>query len=384
MSSLEHFAPIKIGIVGAGTAARQMHLPLIAQRPDLFTITAIADISAASLSKVASRWGFQDSQLFTSVESMLESPDKPDAILVLNSGSHLNSVIAGLAAGCSVLCEKPLAYSLDEVGQIRQALARSSGRLMVGYMKTHDLVVLRAKELIETLALTAIDVEVLHPSEQRQLLTGELGAVIPTSAPSPSTPTSLAPPLRTTHITALGSQENPFASLYSDILMGSIIHEFSVLRELGSPIASVDYVLWDHDHQTNTSVIIVGKSATGHPITIRWYYVEELPEYRETIQWIGTKGEVRIEFPTPYSLYSPTKLTTTLASESATIKTQFTSPKDAFEIELEDFAAIVRDQRIIPKNGCDQAEADVILAQKIIREMSQGEGVPLAGELKID
>ena len=47
---------LRVGVIGCGGIAQMMHLPTLAERPDLFEIAAVADISEAVLSAVADRY----------------------------------------------------------------------------------------------------------------------------------------------------------------------------------------------------------------------------------------------------------------------------------------------------------------------------------------
>ena len=48
--------PLRVGVIGGGAIAQMMHLPTLAERPDLFTIAGLADIDRATLDAVAARY----------------------------------------------------------------------------------------------------------------------------------------------------------------------------------------------------------------------------------------------------------------------------------------------------------------------------------------
>ena len=110
--------PLRVGIIGTGAIAQMMHLPTLAERPDLFTIAGLADIDRATLDAVAARYhiGFA-----TTDYRELVARDEVDAVLVLASGTHRPFVTATLAAGKHVFVEKPLGFSLAETAELARA-----------------------------------------------------------------------------------------------------------------------------------------------------------------------------------------------------------------------------------------------------------------------
>src|SRR5436190_3342881 len=140
-----------------------MHLPTLAERPDLFTIAGLADIDRTTLDAVATRYRVE--RTATDYRELLACDDM-DAVVVLASGTHRPFVTAALAAGKHVFVEKPLGFSLAETEGLAAA-ARASGRaLQVGYHKRFDPAYRRARELVRDLAdLRLVEVTVLHPDE---------------------------------------------------------------------------------------------------------------------------------------------------------------------------------------------------------------------------
>jgi len=52
---------LRVGVIGCGGIAQMMHLPTLAERPDLFEIAAIGDISEATLAAVGGSRRHSDS-----------------------------------------------------------------------------------------------------------------------------------------------------------------------------------------------------------------------------------------------------------------------------------------------------------------------------------
>ncbi|MEO8500252.1 MAG: Gfo/Idh/MocA family oxidoreductase, partial [Vicinamibacteria bacterium] len=78
-------AKLRVGVIGCGGIAQMMHLPTLSDRPDLFEIVAIADISEDVLNVVGERYHVgRRSKDFRDVASHPEV----DAVFVLSSGRH--------------------------------------------------------------------------------------------------------------------------------------------------------------------------------------------------------------------------------------------------------------------------------------------------------
>ena len=110
-------------MVGLGTVAQAVHLPLLATLRDRFEVTAVCDLSDRLAVQVGERFGLGGAARCRSAEELLDS-GRVDAALVLSSGSHGEVAGAALGRGLPVFCEKPLAYTLAEADE----LARLSGR----------------------------------------------------------------------------------------------------------------------------------------------------------------------------------------------------------------------------------------------------------------
>lgn len=120
---------LRVGLVGAGVIGRLAHLPVLARRPDI-RIAGVVTAEAADTDEAVRRWPVERG--YASAESMIAEAAL-DALLVLTPKSlHVEPVLAGLEAGLSVFCEKPLATSLADAATLVDAADDSAGTLMVG------------------------------------------------------------------------------------------------------------------------------------------------------------------------------------------------------------------------------------------------------------
>jgi len=132
-------APLRVAMIGHGfmgaahsqgwrTAPRFFDLPL---RPEM---QVLVGRSAEAVRAAADTWGWAETA--TDWRSVIERDDIDVVDIVTPGDSHAEIAIAALDAGKHVLCEKPLANSVDEAKAMTDAAARAadSGVMaMVGF-----------------------------------------------------------------------------------------------------------------------------------------------------------------------------------------------------------------------------------------------------------
>jgi myo-inositol 2-dehydrogenase / D-chiro-inositol 1-dehydrogenase len=235
---------VRLGVIGLGAVAQAVHLPLLRNLRHLFEVTAVCDLSAGLVRRVAARFGLGRAARFRSAEELLDS-GLVDAVLVLTSGSHGPLAGAALGRGLPVFCEKPLAYTLAEADTLERLAAKEGTPLQLGYMKLYDPAVRRAhRELVAARpALRAVDVTVLHPSGPSQLAHANLEQ--PPDDVSAATLAALGEETAQLQEQALGPAPAELRRLYTDVLLGSLVHDLAVVRLLAGDLEQIDHVdLW--------------------------------------------------------------------------------------------------------------------------------------------
>ena len=115
----------RIGIIGCGKIAQVRHLPEYRENPEA-KIYGLYDLNGARAAELAAEYG---AKAYPSVEAMLADP-LIDAVSVCTvNDSHARIAIAALRAGKNVLCEKPMATTLEECEEMTRAAAEC-GRLL--------------------------------------------------------------------------------------------------------------------------------------------------------------------------------------------------------------------------------------------------------------
>lgn len=368
---------IRIAVVGLGAVARAVYLPILTRRSDHFEIAGICDLSADALAAVGARFGITPQRRFSALEPMLDHAGA-DALVVLTSGSHAGTALAALDRELAVLCEKPLATTRREVDLLAAAVGARSDRLMLAYMKLYDPAVRRAAEIVAAGARPrAVDVTVLHPSAEAQLAMSELGPGVF------DVPTATVDTLRSAQHAleseALGDAAAQLGRLYSQVLLGSVVHDLAVLRALGIDIATIDHADRWPGPAVPASVAFVGRSTDNVRVAVNWHYLHEYPAYRELVRLHDERGSVELEFPSPYLLRAPTRLRHLTADDHGTGGWSYASHVEAFEEQLLAFHRMVT-RGAAPAAGVVEGRADIVTCQRVAARIAQHEGITVGGE----
>ena len=369
---------VRLGVIGLGVVAQAVHLPLLRNRRDLFEVTAVCDLSAELAARVAERFGLGAAGRFQSAEELLDS-GLVDAVLLLTSGSHGQVAGAALGRGLPTLCEKPLAYTLAEADSLERLSAKEGTPLLLGYMKLYDPAVRRAhRELVATRpALRAVEVSVLHPSGPSQL--AHLNLEPPPGDVPAATLAALAQETSQLQEQALG-QEAPaeLRELYTEVLLGSLVHDLAVVRLLAGELERVDHAdLWPEGSWS--SVAADGLLAGEVRVSLRWHYLDRYPAYREEVRLHHEQGSIALTFPSPFLLNAPTVLTVTDLDGAVARSREDRSTVEAFDQELVAFHRLVTDGQPAAA-GIAEGRADIVTCQRILVRLAERRGVELAGE----
>jgi phthalate 4,5-cis-dihydrodiol dehydrogenase len=126
---------LRLGIAGLGIAAQQV-LPGFDAMADVVSVAAVADVRADALREVQSRR--PGVLAFDSVEAMCASPDI-DAVWVATPNQlHARHAVCAAENGKHIVCEKPMATSIDECNQIVAAVERHGVKYVQGHSKAYQ------------------------------------------------------------------------------------------------------------------------------------------------------------------------------------------------------------------------------------------------------
>jgi predicted dehydrogenase len=128
----------RIGIVGGGIFG-QWHLKAFTQLQNegKAELAALADLKEDARNKAAAQYGVKP---YADFREMIEK-EKLDAISVVTPDAfHANIAVSGLEMGCHVLCEKPMATTMEDCYRIVEVSKKNPDKIfMVDFHKRLDM-----------------------------------------------------------------------------------------------------------------------------------------------------------------------------------------------------------------------------------------------------
>lgn len=157
--------PLKLGMVGGGEGAFIGAVHRIASRLDgHFTLVAGALSSNADRARVSGEaLGLDPARVYTDFAAMAEAEaareDGIDAVAIVTPNHvHLAPALAFLKAGINVICDKPLAGTLDEARELTAAAESSDALFVLTHNYSGYAMVRQARAMVAAGALGTIRV----------------------------------------------------------------------------------------------------------------------------------------------------------------------------------------------------------------------------------
>jgi predicted dehydrogenase len=163
---------IKIGIIGAGQIVRVRHLPETQANPHA-EVAAICDVVEARAKEMAQEY---DCKAYFDYRQLILDPEIDAVIVAATNTTHAEMTIAALKAGKHVLCEKPMATTLEEAQNMLAAAKMSGKQLMIAHNQRLEPAHIKARDVIQSgqlgriLSFTAI---FGHPGSEYWAIDGE-------------------------------------------------------------------------------------------------------------------------------------------------------------------------------------------------------------------
>lgn len=362
--------PVSVALLGLGGIAQSVHLPLLQRSRETFDVVSLVDLSISQLNRFSTRYGVDRGQCFTTVDelvSAIENGLKVDAAIIATGGTHVDDVAALASRGVCILAEKPLGYSIRELDRLAESL-KAVGRtpeeaLRIGYMKEYDPASVRAKDELESSSVRAIHVTVLHPADERQLRFARLAPRV--DDVQADVAARLHDHFNDDVSSMIDTNDEMSRKYFTNVFLGSIIHDIALLRYLGHPIGTVDAVRLSGDAFPG-SITAHGLTRTGVPWILSWHFIDQYPVYREILEFHHETGTIELEFPTPYILQAPTTLKISAGSPDLSVTQQtLTWPQsESFENEHLALGALVTGNSL-PGSTLQEGYDDLVVAHQL-------------------
>lgn len=137
---------VNVGVIGCGKIAQTRHLPEYADNPDV-NIVALYDFNVDRAKELAEKY---NAKVYESYQELLDDPGIDAVSVCVRNSDHCAISIDAMKAGKHVLCEKPMAVSLEECIKMVEASEKYNRFLMIGQNQRLSKAHVKAKELIQS------------------------------------------------------------------------------------------------------------------------------------------------------------------------------------------------------------------------------------------
>lgn len=144
MGGIKLSQKVRVAVIGCGSIAKHRHIPEYGENPHV-ELVAFCDPVIERAEFFANQYG---GRAYQDYHEMLQS-EKIDAVSICTPNAvHAPASIEALKAKCHVLCEKPMATSMDEASEMIKTAEEHQVQLMIGHnqrlMSPHQ----KAKEIL--------------------------------------------------------------------------------------------------------------------------------------------------------------------------------------------------------------------------------------------
>ena len=137
---------VAVGVLGVGDMGSRHAYNLRHNVPEA-ELVAIADADLARARKIAAE--LEVPYAFGSIEAMLQEGKIQAVLIAAPDKFHAQCIRLAAAAGKDILCEKPLALSLDDGIAALNTVAANGVRLQIGFMRRYDPAYAAAMKRVE-------------------------------------------------------------------------------------------------------------------------------------------------------------------------------------------------------------------------------------------
>ncbi len=370
---------IRIGLVGLGLIAQAIHIPRLQAEADRFAITHVCDLSPSLARAIADALPGSP-RASTDAQAVFDDPNV-DAVLILSAGTHAAASLAALQAGKHVLAEKPLCTTTAEADTLAAAAQQAGRVLQVGYMKMHDPLIAPARAALSTLGQPArVRMNILHPDHDLQ--TAHL-SVLRFGDVDPSLIERARAAQAASVRDAVGDVPEGLTGLYGGVLLGSLVHQLSVLRALGVGLPTqIVYAESDSGSPAPglSHVLVLGRLASGARLEISWNGLGAYPAYVEDTEVLAEAAGLRLRLASPYAPGPPPGLRVYRNGTSGRVSEDHEPiGPDGLHRQLIAFhEAIVAGGPVLADAA--GAKADLECLQSIVAVVAARQGVTVGGE----
>ena len=136
---------LRLGVIGAGGIAYRRTIPEVVRDLDDVTVTSVMDINPEAAEKVARE--FSVPHHCTTAAELLSRDDVDAVYIATPQNMHCEQTIMAAEAGKHVICEKPMAVSVEQCRQMEEACTKAGVAFMLGFSMRYNVYNEKAMEL---------------------------------------------------------------------------------------------------------------------------------------------------------------------------------------------------------------------------------------------
>jgi predicted dehydrogenase len=141
--------PLKLGIIGTGIAARELHWPALKQMPDRYQVVAVANRSCDKAEAFADMVGLKSASVYSDYCQLLARDDLDVVDLALPPQLNYKVARAAAESGIHVICEKPIAITMEEAHAMVALSSEFGIQVLIAENFRYDNAIRKAKMLLD-------------------------------------------------------------------------------------------------------------------------------------------------------------------------------------------------------------------------------------------
>jgi predicted dehydrogenase len=157
---------LRLAIVGCGNISR-LNAPGYLQHPRC-DVVALCDTRPERAKRRATEWGITP-RLYSDFAQVLDDPAVDAVELLTPTWMHADQIVAALAAGKHVSCQKPLAITVPEADRIAAAVARARTTFRVTENFLYYPPIVKAKALLDAGAIGEPSLVRIHTTRAQRV-----------------------------------------------------------------------------------------------------------------------------------------------------------------------------------------------------------------------
>jgi predicted dehydrogenase/threonine dehydrogenase-like Zn-dependent dehydrogenase len=139
---------IRLALIGAGSFAKDTHLPNLLKLTDIYHLRAIVDASGLAAQKAAQK--FNADYASTYIQDVLEDDQVDMVLIATRHNTHAKLALQAAKAGKAIFVEKPMALNQTELDELFPVLEGNSIPFMVGFNRRFSPTARIIKEAVES------------------------------------------------------------------------------------------------------------------------------------------------------------------------------------------------------------------------------------------